>query len=99
MSLRALVLCHSVVLLVGCGPAAPEVPTIADDMTCEEVVAALEEALDRGARFIAGEESDERLAADLVFALSGAEARPECVDEATRSRAAGMRATLGGIGG
>ncbi len=52
----------------------------------------------RGQRFVAGQETDRVLGDDLVFALSGAEERPECIEEAVRSRAAGLRATISGTG-
>ncbi|HUG83609.1 MAG TPA: hypothetical protein VMM13_03545 [Euzebya sp.] len=50
----------------------------------------------RAQRFVAGQGRDPVLAGDLIFALSGAEERPECMEQAVRSRAAGLRATLGG---
>jgi hypothetical protein len=86
----------AVAVLAGCQPQPDSFPAVTDEMTCAEVLEVLSAALSRGQRFIAGQESDAMLASDLVFALSGAEERPECVDDQTRSRAAGMRATING---
>lgn len=94
-----LVLVSLLGLIGGCGPAQPEVRAVAGGMDCAEVAEIIDEAIERGQRFVAGQEQDEALAADLVFALSGAEERPECVDEAVRSRAEGLRATLVGTSG
>lgn len=67
-------------------------------MGCAEVAEVVDEAMVRGQRFVAGQETDRVLGDDLVFALSGAEERPECIEEAVRSRAAGLRATISGTG-
>lgn len=98
---KAIVALVGAVVLAGCGggPAGPEVEAVNDGMDCAEVAAVIDAAIERGQRFVAGQETDVLLAGDLVFALSGAEARPECVDEDVRSRAEGLRATLNGTTG
>ncbi|MEE8603402.1 hypothetical protein [Euzebya tangerina] len=88
----------AVLLLAGCGSGEEEIRSISDDMDCDEVVEVVETAIERGTTYVALEEDDPGVSADLVFALSGAEARPECVEESVRSRAAGLRATLTGTG-
>lgn len=97
----AIVVLTVAVLLFGCGGAAtgPEVEAVTDAMDCAEVAAVIDAAIERGQRFVAGQETDVLLAGDLVFALSGAEERPECVGADVRSRAGGLRATLNGITG
>ncbi len=87
------------VVLSGCQSAPEGLPAVSDGMSCPQVVEVVEAALERGQRFVAAEESDALLASDLVFALSGADERPECLDAETRSRAAGMRATINGTSG
>lgn len=86
------------VLVAGCGggPEGTGIRAVSGDMDCAEVAEVIGEAIARGGRFVAGQESDTLLAGDLIFALSGAEERPECIDDAVRSRAEGLRATLNG---
>ena len=67
------------VVLSGCQSAPESFPAVSDGMSCPEVVEVVEAALERGQRFVAAEESDALLASDLVFALSGADERPECL--------------------
>lgn len=88
-----------VAAVAGCGPQDSGVPQTADDMSCTEVAEAIDVAIQRGQRFVAAQETDVALAADLIFVLSEAEVRPECVDADVRSRAEGLRATLNGMAG
>ncbi len=81
---------------VGCGVQEDRIDAVNDDMTCAEVAAVIATAIARGTTYVGLEESDESLSIDLVFALSGAEERPECVSDAVRSRANGLRATIVG---
>ncbi len=82
-------------LAAGCGSAPDLVPAVSDGMSCAEVAEVVEGAIARGQQYIAAQRDDPLLAADLIFALSGAEERPECVEDDIRSRASGMRATIG----
>ena len=87
------------VLLAGCGGGPEQIRGASDGMACSEVAEIIDEAMTRGQRFVAGQERDAGLAADLVFALSAAEERPECIDADVRRRAEGLRATLSGTSG
>lgn len=87
------------VAVTACGAGPEQIPAVTGDMGCGEVAETVDVAITRAGRFVAQQETDSRLSADLVFALSGAEERPECISDAVRSRAAGLRATLVGTGG
>lgn len=81
-------------LLPGCQDQPEQIQAVNDQMSCAEVAAVIDTAIERGTTYVSLEQSDEMLAADLVFALSGTEERPECIDASVRSRANGLRATI-----
>lgn len=85
-------------VLTGCQGQPERIQAVTDTMTCDEVADVIAAAIERGTTYVSLEQSDEFLAADLVFALSGTEERPECVTEEVRSRANGLRATITGSG-
>lgn len=86
-------------VVVGCGGGPEQIQAVNDQMDCAEVAMVIDAAIQRGTTYVGLEQSDELLASDLVFALSGAEERPECVSDEVRSRASGLRATLTSSGG
>ena len=94
--MRPVLLLFLLVALVGCGSGEEEIRAISDDMDCAEVADVVDAAIERGTTYVGLEQEDPGVSADLIFALSGAEARPECVEESVRNRAAGLRATLNG---
>lgn len=67
---------------------------VSDDSTCAEVVEIVDEAIAAARSYIARQASDPAEADEIVFALSGAEERSECLDEETVRRATGLRLTV-----
>jgi hypothetical protein len=94
---RVLVLAVAGIALTACGGGPEAVPAVNDGMACDEVIEVVEGAIAEGQRFVSRDTADQQLAADLVFALSGAVERSECITEQTRSRADGLRTTIAGL--
>ena len=80
-------------LLAGCG-GSDALPAMTDATTCEEAVEIVDEAISRAQAYLAGQTDDPARRDEIVFALSGAEERPECLAEETRQRATGLLLTL-----
>lgn len=86
----------AVLALSACQSQPEQIQAVNDQMSCAEVADVIDAAIERGTTYVSLEQSNEFLAADLVFVLSGTEERSECVSEAVRSRANGLRATING---
>ena len=81
-------------LLAACGSGGTGLRAVTDDSTCEDVQEIVEEAIRAAQSYLGRQADDPAERDDIIFALSGAEERRECLDDDTLRRATGLRLTL-----